>query len=80
MPDNGAVATLTDGTGISAITGSKLLKDFVLDILLAVPAGFLAINVGSIEAALVAPAAVAFVVGDAGVKALYRVLLRWAQS
>lgn len=82
MPEitQSAAATLTDGTGVSSITQSKLVKDFVLDVLLAVPAGLLAINVGGIESALAASAGVAFVVGDAVVKAAYRVALRWAQA
>lgn len=76
----GVTGTLTDKTGVSALTSNKLFKDFVVDVLLAVPSGLLAINVGGIEAGLVAPAAVAFVVGDAVIKAAYRIILRWAQA
>lgn len=80
-PTAGSITSrLTDATGISKLTSSKLFKDFVLDILLAVPSGFLAINVGGIQAALVMPAAVAFVIGDAVVKAGYRIGVRWAQT
>lgn len=74
------VSRLTDGSGVSALTSNKLVKDFVLDVLLAVPAGLLAINVGGVQSALAASAGVAFVIGDAVVKAAYRVGLRWAQS
>lgn len=86
MPDpapvvtQGAVSTLTDGTGISRITGSKVLKDAVLDFLLALPAALVAINIGSLEAATVAPIAVIFAVGDVILRVVYRALLRWAQT
>lgn len=76
----GAVATLTDDTGISRLTKSKVLKDAVLDFLLALPPALIAINVGSLEAATVMPVAVLFAVGDVGFRVIYRVLLRWAQS
>jgi len=74
------VQALTDGTGISQITGSKVLKDFVLDILLAVPVALLAIKVTNSADALAAPIAAAFAIGDAVIRAVYRVILRWAQS
>lgn len=76
----GAVSKLTDGTGVSKITGSKLLKDIVLDFLLALPPALIAINVASLEAATVAPLAVGFAVLDVGFRVVYRALLRWAQT
>lgn len=85
MPDlpagsTGVVSTLTDGTGVSAILSSKLVKDFVVDIGLALPGALIAINVGGVEAALASPAAVSFVLADTIGRALYRVIMRWAQS
>lgn len=76
----GVVGRLTDETGISRLTSSKVLKDFVLDILLALPGALLAINVGNVQQAVVSSVAVAFVLTDTIVRALYRVLLRWAQT
>lgn len=76
----GAVSKLTDGTGVSKITGSKLLKDIVLDFLLAMPPALIAINVASLEAGLVASTAVIFAVGDVVFRVIYRALLRWAQT
>ena len=79
-PSTGVVSTLTDGTGISALVGSKIVKDVVLDFLLALPPALIAINVTSLEGATVAPLAVAFAVGDVIFRVGYRALLRWAQS
>lgn len=72
--------TLTDGTGVSAITGSKFAKDFVLDLLLSIPPALVAINVGNLAEAVVMPVAVGFAVADAGIRVVYRAALRWAQS
>ena len=71
---------LTDGTGVSRITGSKFVKDFVLDLLLTIPPALIAINVGNLEQAVVMPTAVAFAVCDAAIRVVYRAALRWAQS
>ncbi len=76
----GISGTLTDGTGVSQILASKFVKDLVADILLALPPALIAINVLSLEQALLAPVAVAFAVGDAVIRWLYRAALRWTQS
>lgn len=76
----GAVATLTDGTGISKLLASKVVKDLVLDALLSLPVALIAINVTDLSTATVAPVAVAFAVGDALIRVVYRALLRWAQT
>lgn len=73
-------SALTDGTGVSALTGSKLLKDFVADLLLSIPAALVAIQVTNLEQALVAPLAVGIAVADAIVRVVYRFALRWSQS
>lgn len=76
----GVVGTLTDGTGVSKILGSKLVKDLVLDFLLAVPAVFIGLNVADLGTALTMPVAVGIGLADAGIRVLYRAALRWAQS
>lgn len=82
MPEEttGVAGTLTDGTGISQLLASKVIKDLVLDALLSIPVSLAAINVGGLEAAIVAPVAVAIAVADSLVRVVYRALLRWAQS
>lgn len=79
-PTTGAVSALTDGTGISKLTSSKVLKDIVLDFLLSVPAALVAINIGGIETAVAAPVVTAFAIGDVAIRVGYRALLRWAQT
>jgi ABC-type antimicrobial peptide transport system permease subunit len=76
----GVTGTLTDGTGVSALVGSKIVKDLILDALLSVPVSLLAVNVTGLEQALVAPLVVALAVGDSLIRVGYRALLRWAQS
>lgn len=71
---------LTDGTGVSKLLASKVLKDIVLDFLLSLPGVFVAINVASLEQALIVPVAVAIGVSDALIRVIYRALLRWAQT
>jgi len=81
MPETtGMSGALTDGTGVSALTGSKLVKDVVLDFLLSAPAALVAANVLSLEAAILAPVVVAFGLGDVIIRVGYRAALRWAQS
>lgn len=76
----GVTAVLTDGSGVSKLLASKVVKDLVLDFLLSLPAALLVINVTSLDAALAAPAAVAIAVGDSLIRVIYRGALRWAQS
>lgn len=86
MPDNespekGSISsTLTDGTGISKLTSSKLIKDFVADILLGAVTGLGLVNIVGIDSALAQPAIAAVAVGNALISALYRVILRWTAS
>jgi len=72
--------TLTDGTGVSAITSSKLVKDIVLDFLLALPPALLAVNVTDLSTAVASTGVVIFAVGDVFFRVGYRAALRWAQS
>lgn len=76
----GVTGVLTDGTGVSQLLGSKVIKDLVLDALLSIPASLAVINIGGLEAALAAPIAVAIAVADSLVRVIYRAALRWAQS
>lgn len=76
----GISGALTDGTGVSRLLGSKIIKDLVLDALLSVPVSLAAINIGGLDAALAAPLAVTIAVGDSFVRVIYRAALRWAQS
>lgn len=76
----GVTGALTDGTGVSALTNSKLLKDIVLDFCLSLPVALLAANIMSLESALAVPVAAAFAVGDTAVRVGFRAVLRWAQS
>lgn len=84
MPDPivtpGAVSTLTDGTGVSKLLASKVVKDLVLDALLSIPVSLVAIHVGDLSTAIAAPVAVSFAVGDSLIRVVYRALLRWAQT
>ena len=81
MADQGTVVgVLTDGTGISAITGSKFLKDFVADVLLSGAAALVAVQVVDVGAAIAQPQVAAFALAGAVIRALYRAVLRWATT
>lgn len=80
MPDTTVGSVLTDQSGISSITSSKLLKDLVADFLLTASAALVAVNVVSIDAAAAQPTIVATAVGGALIRVLYRAVLKWATS
>ncbi len=71
---------LTDGTGVSPIDMKKLLKDAVLDFLLAAPAALLMVGVSALPADEKGWVSAGFALATAGIKAIYRAALRWAQS
>lgn len=79
----GATGALTDGTGVSALTGSKVLKDLVADFLLTAAAALGAgatldaLDIGSVIAA---PDAAGIAVFGALIRTLYRGILRWAST
>lgn len=75
-----AANALTDGTGISQITGSKFVKDLVADILLSGAAALVAVQITDVGAAVATPQIAAFALLGAGIRALYRAGLRWATS
>lgn len=73
-------SALTDGTGVSRLTGSKFLKDLVADILLGAAAGLAVVNIAGVQDAAAAPAVAAFAIANSVIAAGYRALLRWATS
>ena len=80
MPDTAVGSVLTDGTGVSNFTASKVIKDFVADILLSGAAALAAIQVVSLDQAVAQPTVVAFALGGAVIRSLYRAVLKWATS
>lgn len=81
MPAKALVGNaLTDGTGVSSITGSKVVKDFVADCLLTGASALVAVNIMSVGDAVQSPQVAVFAVIGAVIRALYRTVLRWATS
>lgn len=80
MPDTGAGETLTDGTGVSKITLSKLLKDFLADFLLTGAAALATVQIMSLGDALQGPEVAGLAIGGAAIRAAYRIVLRWATT
>jgi len=76
----GIAGALTDGTGISQITGSKFVKDFVADVLLSGAAALVAVQVTDVGSAVAQPQIVAFALLGAVIRAAYRAILRWATT
>lgn len=73
-------STLTDGTGISALTGSKVLKDFVADFLMTAAGALVAVNVTGVDQAVANPAVVTTAIIGALIRVGYRAILKWATS
>lgn len=79
----GVTGTLTDGTGVSPLTGTKLIKDFVADFLITLAAtlgagaGLDALDIGGI---VEAPNMAGIAILGAFLRAGYRAILRWTQS
>lgn len=81
IPAQGTVvSTLTDGTGISAFTVPKLIKDFIADVLLSGAAALAAIQIVDVGGAVSQPQVVAFALLGAAIRAGYRAALRWATT
>lgn len=72
--------TMTSGNPVSALTPRKLLKDFVADALISLPASLVLAGVSALptSSAGLIVAINAIFIPVAG--AAYRALLRWAQS
>jgi hypothetical protein len=79
-PTQATGAALTDGTGVSRITSSKLVKDFVADVLLTATATLATSGVMDLGGALQAPQVAGLAVAGAVIRAAYRITLRWATS
>lgn len=81
MAQQGAVVgALTDGTGVSALSATKLIKDFVADFLLGAAAALATVQIMDLGAAIAAPQVAGLAIAGAAVKAAYRVVLRWATT
>ena len=74
------VGALTDGTGISKITATKFIKDFIADVLLSGAAALVAVQVVDVGGAIAQPQVVAFALAGAIIRAGYRAALRWAMT
>lgn len=79
-PQPAPVAILTDGTGISSFTASKLVKDFIADVLLSGAAALAAAQIVDVGGAIATPQVAAFAVAGAVIRAAYRAVLRWATT
>lgn len=71
---------LSDGTGVSQLSGSKVLKDFVADVMLSAAAALVAVQITTVGDAVTAPQVAVFAVLGAVIRAAYRAVLRWATS
>ena len=81
MAEQGTVVgALTDGTGVSSFTATKVVKDFVADVLLSGAAALVAVQVVDVGSAVAMPQVTAFAILGAVVRALYRAVLRWATT
>ena len=76
----GVVSVLTDGTGVSSITATKFIKDFVADVLLSGAAALVAVQVVDVGAAVAQPQIVVFALLGAVIRSVYRAGLRWATT
>lgn len=76
----GVTKTLTDGTGVSALTVTKVVKDFVADVLLSGAAALAAVQIMDVGSAVAAPQVVGFALAGAVIRAGYRAVLRWATT
>jgi hypothetical protein len=74
------VSVLTDGTGISRFTASKVVKDFVADLLLSGAAALAATQIVDVGAALQQPTIVAMAIAGSTIRVIYRAALRWATT
>lgn len=76
----GVSGALTDGTGISRLTASKVFKDFVLDLCLSGSAALVVANIPDVGSAINQPNAVAFALVGSTIRVIFRFVVRWAQS
>lgn len=74
------MSILTDGTGVSAFTVPKIIKDFIVDALTGAAAALVAVNISGVDAAIASPAVAAVAVANAVISAGYRLVLKWASA
>ena len=80
MADTGISGHLTDGTGIGSFTAPKVVKDFIADALISAAAALGAAQVVAIPADTAQASIAAFAICGAVIHALYRAVLKWAQT
>lgn len=80
MPATTPGAALTDGTGVSALTGSKVLKDLVADFLLTGAAALATAQIVDLGSAFSTPQVAELAVAGALIRVLYRAVLRWSTT
>lgn len=79
----GGSGALTDGTGVSPMTSTKVIKDLVFDFMLSAGAAlgtditFEALNLGDI---IQGPEAAALGIAGAAIRTLARAIIRWTQT
>lgn len=76
----GVTGALTDGTGISKLTASKVFKDFVLDLCLSGASAIAVVNIVSVGDAVAQPMVVATALIGSTIRVVFRFVVRWAQS
>jgi hypothetical protein len=74
------VAVLTDGTGLSRLTGSKVLKDLVVDFLLTLTSTFGVVQIVDLSDAISAPQQALMAIASAAIRVVYRALMRWGTT
>jgi hypothetical protein len=81
MPEaTGVTGALTDGTGVSPLTISKFVKDFVADFLLSAAAALAAAQIMDLGGVIQAPETAGLAIAGAAIRAGYRIVLRWATA
>lgn len=80
MSDTGISGALTDGTGIGTFTTSKVFKDFVVDLLLSGAVALGAVGIVGIPTDKAQASVAAMAIGGAVIRAVYRAVLKWAQT
>jgi hypothetical protein len=78
--DTGISGALTDGSGIGTFTASKVFKDFVVDLLKTGAALLISVGVTSVPQATAQPLVVWGALAGAAISAVYRAVLKWAES
>ena len=81
VPSAGSVtSTLTDGSGVSRLTSSKLVKDAVVDFLMGLPPALLAVNITAVPTDQAAIVTAVIAIGGVLMGVAYRTALKWATS